>query len=147
MRCWPDGARQLVGADGVSVAVEPTLFDMPPTVIGWLDAQVHPRLRITRPARAHVPRPSAKVPPAPVGVPVPPPAPKKAAPRKAGLIFLGVLTAFFILLAVTGTVAFANDGNHLRRLPGMIFEWVLAAAWGLSLVLVLRKGRRAKAVS
>jgi len=147
MRCWPDGARQLVGADGVSVAVEPTLFDMPPTVIGWLDAQVHPRLRITRPARAHVPRPSAKVPPAPVGVPVPPPPPKRAASRKAGLIFLSVLTGFFTLLAVVGTLAFVNDGNHVRLLPGMIFEWVLAAAWGLSLVLVLRKGRRAKAVS
>jgi zinc protease len=51
MLCWPDGARQVIGLDAISVAVEPTLYVGLPAAISWLDAQVPAHLRVEMPAR------------------------------------------------------------------------------------------------
>ncbi|MBO0871655.1 MAG: insulinase family protein, partial [Micromonosporaceae bacterium] len=39
---WPDGGRQLIGLDGISVRIEPTLFQVPPGLIARIDAAVPP---------------------------------------------------------------------------------------------------------
>lgn len=57
---WPDGARQLIGEDAISIRIEPTLF---PTAVGDLariDDAVRPDVVVDLPARdpSRVPKPS-----------------------------------------------------------------------------------------
>jgi zinc protease len=60
MLTWPDGGRHLVGADGLTVRVEPTLVPLPPGTIARLDAAVPSAARVALPARH------------PGGIPAPP---------------------------------------------------------------------------
>lgn len=48
---WPDGARQLIGLDGTSLAIEPTRFGLDATVVAALTAGVRPSQIIWMPAR------------------------------------------------------------------------------------------------
>ncbi|MEU4424983.1 insulinase family protein [Actinoplanes sp. NPDC024001] len=48
---WPDGARELIGDDGITVRVEPTLFRDGAVVTAEIDAHVPAAHRITMPAR------------------------------------------------------------------------------------------------
>lgn len=48
---WPDGARRLLGADGVNVHIEPTLFPLPASVTAAIEAAVPARLVVDLPAR------------------------------------------------------------------------------------------------
>ena len=57
IQCWPDGARRLVGADGVSVSIEPTLYDVSAETIAGIDEQIAPELRVRQP-----PRPADRIP-------------------------------------------------------------------------------------
>ena len=63
MLAWPDGARRLVGYDGISVTVEPTLFDVEPVRLAPIDAAIPAEVRVTMPARSQeeipVPRESS----------------------------------------------------------------------------------------
>ncbi|MEV6303163.1 insulinase family protein [Actinoplanes sp. NPDC051861] len=47
----PDGGRTLIGNDGLTVTIEPTLFENGPAAVARVDAHVHPGLRIDLPAR------------------------------------------------------------------------------------------------
>lgn len=89
MRCWPDGARQLFGADGFNISVEPTMYEMPPTAIGWLDAQVRPEARIPMPARASVPQPTAQSVAA-----VAAPRRTRSVMNRIGMVLFGLAAAF-----------------------------------------------------
>ncbi|GAA2620789.1 insulinase family protein [Paractinoplanes durhamensis] len=66
VRAWPDGGRQLVGADGIVVRVEPTLLKGGPAAVGRIDAAIPPGLRVDEPARnpGQIPKPRAKAGPA-----------------------------------------------------------------------------------
>jgi hypothetical protein len=48
---WPDGARQLIGHDGTSLAIEPTRFGLDPVAIEAFTARAHPSLVVWMPAR------------------------------------------------------------------------------------------------
>lgn len=48
---WPDGARQAIGADGTTIAVEPTRFGLDAAAVGTLTAGVHPARVIWMPPR------------------------------------------------------------------------------------------------
>ncbi|MBB5868054.1 putative Zn-dependent peptidase [Allocatelliglobosispora scoriae] len=56
---WPDGARRLIGRDGINVQVEPTLFDIDRASLASIDAQVSADRTISMPARdaANIPHP------------------------------------------------------------------------------------------
>jgi zinc protease len=51
VRVWSDGARQLIGADGISVIVEPTLWHLPSGAISRIDASVPRERHVTMPYR------------------------------------------------------------------------------------------------
>ena len=59
MLAWPDGARQLIGHDGMVVNVEPTLYRSASAAVQELDARVPRELRVDLPARdaGEIPRP------------------------------------------------------------------------------------------
>ncbi|MEV0128801.1 insulinase family protein [Dactylosporangium sp. NPDC050688] len=48
---WPDGARRLLGADGVAVHIEPSFFPLPAQVTAAIEAAVPPGLVVDMPAR------------------------------------------------------------------------------------------------
>lgn len=56
---WPDGALMLIGDDGISVALEPTLHPVPRDKMAWVHDRVPAARRILRPARdpEQIPRP------------------------------------------------------------------------------------------
>lgn len=59
MTAWPDGARHLIGYDGITVRYEPTLWHATPAITAQLDAAVPPDRVITLPARSpeEIPQP------------------------------------------------------------------------------------------
>lgn len=61
---WPDGARQLIGADAIALDIEPTLFELPPEAAQFIDARVpadrHVRMPARTPDEIPQPRPAAE---------------------------------------------------------------------------------------
>jgi len=48
---WPDGGRRLIGADGITVPVEPTLYAPDAGLTALVDGSIPPGVRIDQPAR------------------------------------------------------------------------------------------------
>jgi zinc protease len=48
---WPDGARQLIGADGITVSIEPTLFADGPAAVSAIDDSAPVAVVVPMPAR------------------------------------------------------------------------------------------------
>ncbi|WP_433213541.1 M16 family metallopeptidase [Dactylosporangium sp. CS-047395] len=86
----PDGGRQLIGVDSLTIRVEPTLFHIPPEALAHLDAALAP-VTVPLPARdpEDIPVPSS---PAPATVTAPP-----KSSNKVGLL-VGAITS--LVLAV-----------------------------------------------
>jgi hypothetical protein len=59
---WPDGARHLFGADGMSIRIEPTMFTMPAAALAQLDQAIPAEAIVDMPARepSAMPRPSRR---------------------------------------------------------------------------------------
>ncbi|MEU5944429.1 insulinase family protein [Micromonospora sp. NPDC047465] len=59
MLAWPDGARLFVGHDGISLRLEPTMFDLPAGTIPTIDARIPADRQVAMPARdpEHIPQP------------------------------------------------------------------------------------------
>ncbi|WP_330438561.1 insulinase family protein [Micromonospora sp. NBC_00821] len=59
MLAWPDGARQLVGADAIVLHIEPTMLDLPALTIPAIDAGVPSDRHVAMPARTpdQIPQP------------------------------------------------------------------------------------------
>jgi hypothetical protein len=57
---WPDGARHLIGADGIGVRIEPTLFAITSSALTQIDNAVESTVIVDMPPRepASIPRPS-----------------------------------------------------------------------------------------
>ncbi|MDX6742727.1 hypothetical protein [Actinocorallia sp. A-T 12471] len=66
---WPDGARRLIGPDGVTVHVEPGLFRDAAELIALLDRAVPASVVVRMPARDRTPQAEAADPPLHLGVP------------------------------------------------------------------------------
>ncbi|BBH68610.1 hypothetical protein ACTI_52950 [Actinoplanes sp. OR16] len=56
---YPDGGRVLVGTDGISVPIEPTMLENAEAAVPYIDSRIHPDLRVDRPARdpSSIPQP------------------------------------------------------------------------------------------
>ncbi|MFG1606896.1 M16 family metallopeptidase [Actinoplanes sp. NPDC049265] len=69
MLAWPDGGRLLVGADGITVRVEPTLYAGSAAAIPHLDARVPAPARVNQPPRSpeNIPVPQRSAAAAPAG--------------------------------------------------------------------------------
>ncbi|MFI9388904.1 M16 family metallopeptidase [Kutzneria sp. NPDC052558] len=65
MQCWPDGARRLIGPDGVNVSIEPNLHDVPAETIADLDRSLPDAVKVWQPARPADRIPPRRVPHAP----------------------------------------------------------------------------------
>ncbi|UQX02587.1 insulinase family protein [Streptomyces sp. RerS4] len=98
MYVFPDGARHLIGHDGLTLAVEPTLHGITAAELAPLDAGVPPAAVVTMPPRdpSRIPQPTAAAaaPTAPA---------KRSAALTAWIWFLGTLTVLvggFTALAV-----------------------------------------------
>ncbi|MFB7779285.1 hypothetical protein [Streptomyces bauhiniae] len=56
MSSRPDGGRRLIGADGLTVDVEPAVYGVEPSAMAVIDAAVPPDAVVTLPQRRHPPR-------------------------------------------------------------------------------------------
>ncbi|GAA1601474.1 insulinase family protein [Actinoplanes couchii] len=123
---WPDGARRLIGHDGIQVHAEPTLFADGPAVTAAIDTAVDPGARVTMPARE------------PESIPVPQRRPGLltrvrwayirnrrltwAVLNGLGAVALGVFGCYAI-----GSVLFGDETWNV--LGGGFFAVLISAAW------------------
>lgn len=136
---WPDGARQLIGYDGIAVRVEPTLYAVSPANLAAIDATVPPERHVLMPPRApgEIPDPLR---------------PQKAAkaeskPGIAETLVTIVASTVAVLLVCLGglaTVAIGTDKETSSdgwtwAVIAMI--WVIAAAVGAPAVMLIRRRR------
>jgi zinc protease len=92
---WPDGARQLIGADGLTVPIDPSLVEIDDSALTAIDVAVSPSVVISMPARA-IPRPvAAPARPAPSR-------PRKSGVRKVVLLALAAVLGLFTAFATLG---------------------------------------------
>ncbi|MFC9583747.1 M16 family metallopeptidase [Streptomyces yangpuensis] len=141
MQVYPDGGRHLVGEDGFSITVEPTLYHLTGGALAPLDAGVPPASVVRMPPRdpARIPRPD----------------PARSRPRTSGkadrsgavtawIWLLGTLTV--ILTAATGLVAFAETDAELSPegpdWAAVFFMSLLTAICAYPWIEYLRKRRR-----
>jgi zinc protease len=143
---WPDGGRHLIGADAISVRLEPTLFHGLLAAIPAIDARTPPHLRVGMPARApsQIPVPQARP-----AAPAPPPHTGRfAAPdNKRGLILNLVIFVPVALFAGIRSIAIATSaipaGEGLAgSAPLLAVSCGLAIVWVARTVRALMKLRR-----
>jgi zinc protease len=140
MLAWPDGGRLLVGADGITVRVEPTLFAGAGAAIPAIDARVPAAARVDHPPRNpdQIPRPEPRT------------APGRPAPRSTGatvamavlipaLAILGLLDLLFLVTLASGVEADARLG--LIVMLALSVPATIGAAIGL--VVAVRRSRSA----
>jgi hypothetical protein len=136
MLAWPDGGRLLIGADGISVRVEPTLYPADGKPDG-IDERVPADIRIDMPARD------------PDQVPQPKPAsPARRwsarsllAPERLKLAALALVAVVMGGLAVGLSVGMATGAIGLRLLPA-VGIWILAGYLGRAFRKTWREVRR-----
>jgi predicted Zn-dependent peptidase len=123
---WPDGARQLIGYDAISLGIEPTLFTAQPADLAAIDGGLDPAVVVPMPAR----RPEA--------IPQPAAPAAAAAPAKGGRFETAALVMLMVLLtlvACTGLLCTAAVGTDSTSGGG---EWgVVAAGWVFALLLAV----------
>lgn len=131
MLAWPDGGRQLIGTDAVTLRVEPTLFHGVPGAVAWLDAQVAADLRVEMPAREAIPQPQQHETVPPVAVSTPRPSP---AGPVALLAVLMPLSGLLVLFGVGGVATAGDPGVETLGTILMLSLIVLllpACGWGI----------------
>jgi zinc protease len=117
MLAWPDGARRLIGTDGRSVHIEPTLFTgLPPALIATIDAAVGPHRTVPQAARQ------------PQEIPVS--ATSAAAPAKRASKVLFITAAVFGVVALLATAGMAMDPpEDASGWVGAGALWLFAGLW------------------
>ncbi|WBB67008.1 insulinase family protein [Micromonospora sp. WMMD812] len=137
---WPDGGRQLIGEDGISLRIEPTLFELHPATVPTIDAQVPADRQVVMPARdpEHIPRPRPA---------------ESAAGRPGGrswweipvlvLCWLAVLGVGGLALIFTvGTFATPAEERDGWLWGIVVVSWLLTAILALPIVLLRQRRRR-----
>ncbi|MGC9665563.1 M16 family metallopeptidase [Planosporangium sp. 12N6] len=137
---WPDGARQLIGYDGMSLRIEPTLYAVTPAALAPIDAAVPASVTVPMPAR----RPDA----------IPQPDTRQAGrtARKGGVIEKTVMIVLFVVAGlvacVTGLATFGGATDPESRSDsdlwlGVGLFWFVAVMLALPAVLIARQRRKA----
>ena len=124
---WPDGRRTLIGHDGISVVIEPTLWAGAPAALPYIDAAVPPHLRVAMPARD----PSA----------VPQPDPERRRPSAGahpagdhpgtGWAVTGIVVLGLMALLVGGFATLLAIGLVIDPQEGEGSLWIIVGAAGL----------------
>ncbi|MFI6266184.1 M16 family metallopeptidase [Micromonospora sp. NPDC051006] len=139
MLAWPDGARQLIGADAITLRIEPTLFALHPDTVRTIDALVPPDRHVLMPARdpERVPQPRNPARPAREGarswweIPV------------LVLSWLAVLCVGGLALLMTiGTFATAPAERDGWLWGIVVVSWLLTVILALPIVLLRQRRRR-----
>jgi zinc protease len=137
---WPDGARRLIGADGMVVHIEPTLYALKGSALATIDARVHPSTVVSMPAR----RPDA--------VPQPRARSSSRAPATRGrfetatLVVCTVLTILWTGIALITTATIAGD----KTLRGAVGWFMIGVAWLIEyflaspIIKIIRRRRSAR---
>ncbi|HZC26280.1 MAG TPA: hypothetical protein VE287_04610 [Actinopolymorphaceae bacterium] len=120
---WPDGARQLIGVDGMTVVVEPTMYVIDQAAVARLDATVPADVVVALPARdpESIPRPAPR--PAPV---------RTRAERVMRVVFLvlailaAVVSTLFTLVTVFST---PEDDLNTPSWYGTVVVCWLISGW------------------
>ncbi|WAL66565.1 hypothetical protein ORV05_01735 [Amycolatopsis cynarae] len=134
--CWPDGGRLLIGTDGVTVPIEPTLFPIDASVIAPIDGAAA-RVVIALPARAPEAVPRRPVAAAPVTVNT------ATAPGKVKRMLSGTLAVALVLLALLSTLGMVEDPTEGEDgWLGTGILWCLALVATLAFVRVRLTRRR-----
>jgi zinc protease len=117
MLAWPDGARRLIGTDGRSVHIEPTLSTgVTPALIATIDAAVGPHRTLPQAARL------------PQEIPVS--ASAAAAPAKRASKVLFITAAVFGVVALLATAGMAMDPpEDASGWVGAGVLWLFAGLW------------------
>jgi zinc protease len=143
MQCWPDGARRLVGADAVSVSIEPNLYDVSAETIAGIDELVPDELKVWQPARSADRIPQRPVPP-PV-VPAPAMPVERTRRENVAIVLCGVIAVLCLLMAGPSAVAMLADPDEAS--PGAWRLTLLFLFLGVffgSLVVIALRGQRRK---
>jgi hypothetical protein len=145
----PDGGRQLIGADGMLLRLEPTLFHADGQAWGYVDSQVPPRVIVPLPARKpeDIPQPdhpasvnAGVTSPAayPTGPARPPentrPPEKTSVLEKVTLVVLAIVTGVFVCGGGLLTLGAATDDSGL--VDGGVWA-VIGGVWCIALVVAL----------
>lgn len=119
MLAWPDGGRRLIGLDGRTVQVDPTLFaGVTPAVTATIDAAVGPHRTLPQPARS-VPAPASRP-------------PTSSAKRAARILF--IVAAVLGGIALLATAGMAMDPPDASGWAGAGFLWLLAGVFAFTAV-------------
>jgi zinc protease len=146
VRAWPDGARQLVGADGLVLHYEPTLFVdgfRPPVAI---DAAVRREVWVGQPARD----PSRIPMPGPAAVPAPRIFRPSSEDRVLGLVGLIVcwpLTVISGLLALLMATSLLGDDEDRGSTVGLVVFFLVVAVFGVLGIWASVRRRRGHVIS
>jgi hypothetical protein len=136
---WPDGARRLVGYDGMTIAVEPTLYKVDASALAAIDTGMPPAAVVWQPARS------------PEAIPKPNPAPRQPAPTGAsrGVLEKTIMIALFVFascvacFALLATVGITGDpATETADWFGVGFFWLVAIMFGGAGVIIYRQRRR-----
>jgi zinc protease len=123
---WPDGARRIVGADGMTIQIEPTLYHLDPQSIATIDAAVDPRLVVRLPARSPdaVPQPPVKTKPTVLQ--------RLSGLEETARVLLSLASGTVGILAVMFTAILATDAD--RNINVYFFVGLI---WLLALILFI----------
>lgn len=139
IQVYPDGGRRLFGRDGISVAVEPTLYRLDAGVPDEVVNAVSASAVISMPPRHQdeIPRPSGALEPARrlarphrVSGPISSPSTVMTVLRRSAFVITWLIAAFLFILALAGTIG-AAQGDPELDFGGAAFTWGLFAipAW------------------
>ena len=144
---WPDGARQFIGADGISVRAEPTLYHGLGAAIPWLDARVPYHLRCEMPARDadRIPRPEPVAWSGPVaGAPSAPGQPRSGG-KTGAIVTIALLSPtglLALLLTLTGLLTMSKGPDLAADIVVTVFFALVVAGAGVGIGLAIRHLRR-----
>ncbi|MFJ8732515.1 M16 family metallopeptidase [Streptomyces bauhiniae] len=139
---WPDGGRRLVGADGLTVEVEPGLYGIDAHTMAALDAAVPPHAVVHLPPRQQ-PQPAARRPETATtgggAAPV-----RRTWGQRIGIFLLLSLAALLAFVALAWTIGGAGDpetgAGEYAILTGVL--WAAVAGVGWPAVSMLRRPRQ-----